>query len=100
MNCIVERQKTVHHSTLSLVTGEVRSEGRTTVEVGPCNTPLFGNEPSQGICRSCSELWEHPENTITPRGLEQIIEATEKKKRGPLDVARALLSSPRLRGTP
>lgn len=95
-NCIVERQKTVRHSTLNIVTGETTTKGEPTIVVEPCNTPIFGKGGFPGVCSACADLWEHPENTITPQGLAQIIAASEPK--GPLDVARALMSSPRLRG--
>ena len=63
-NCTILRTFVRSHGTLNPITGKTDIERSETV-TEPCGTPLFsGNTQLTGVCRECSEGWEHPRNTF------------------------------------
>lgn len=43
---------------------------------GRCGVPLFSAEEKiSGVCRSCLNGWEHPDNRTTEKGRAQIANA-------------------------
>lgn len=66
-SCTIRRTFKRTHGTLSLQTGKC-SEDRSEIVTEPCNTPLFEDLAKEtGICRSCAEGWEHPENKFASK---------------------------------
>jgi hypothetical protein len=60
--CTQIRRRLVTHATVSLATGETKTE-RTEWETAACNAPLFSDaERERRTCRSCANGWTHPHN--------------------------------------
>lgn len=69
--CSVWRVKEVTYQTLDVLTGKVVPKGKETV-LERCNIPLFdGTFNKTGVCRSCANGWQVPENRpATPEEIE------------------------------
>jgi hypothetical protein len=79
-SCTILRTFKVTHGTLDLATGKT-AKGRSETVTQPCNTPLFGApETATGVCRSCAEGWEVPDNRFaTPEEKAKALATTKKR---------------------
>ena len=74
--CDILRRKVVTSFTVNMETGE-ESGHRKEVTDEPCGTPLFGNDRYIGVCKSCRDGWQTPQNILldTPDNVQKLGDA-------------------------